>query len=129
MALRSRNKINVNFSMSGMTDIVFLLLLFFMLTSTLIAPNALKLLIPQQGQAADTEQAFPEVELQASGVILVDGKQVSFEQLGLVLDQKLAGEKDPALKLITAPGVTVRETVRVMNVAAKNNYKVVLKKE
>ncbi len=129
MALKSRNKINVNFSMSGMTDIVFLLLLFFMLTSTLIAPNALKLLIPQLGLAEDTNQSYPEVELRASGILLVDGKIVDFEQLVTVLNQKLAAENDPAIKLITAPGVTVKETVRVMNVAAKNNYKVVLKKE
>ena len=41
MALRSRNKISANFNMSSMTDIVFLLLIFFMLTSTLVSPNAL----------------------------------------------------------------------------------------
>ena len=129
MALKSRNKISVNFSMSGMTDIVFLLLLFFMLTSTLIAPNALKLLIPQQSLTEDTGESIPEVELRPSGIIMVDGTQVSFEQLGPVLNRKLARESDPAVKLITAPGVTVKETVKVMNVAATYNYKVVLKKE
>ena len=47
MAIKSRSKINPSFSMSSMTDIVFLLLIFFMVTSTLIAPNALKLLLPE----------------------------------------------------------------------------------
>ena len=46
MSLRSKNKVIANFSMSSMTDIVFLLLIFFMLTSTLVSPNALKLLLP-----------------------------------------------------------------------------------
>ena len=46
MALKSRNKVSPNFNMSSMTDIVFLLLIFFMLTSTLVSPNALKLLLP-----------------------------------------------------------------------------------
>ena len=46
MALRSRNKVSADFNMSSMTDIVFLLLIFFMLTSTLVSPNALKLLLP-----------------------------------------------------------------------------------
>ena len=46
MNLRGRNKVNPNFNMSSMTDIVFLLLIFFMLTSTLVSPNALKLLLP-----------------------------------------------------------------------------------
>jgi len=47
MALKRRNKVNAAFSMASMTDIVFLLLIFFMITSTLVAPNALKLLLPQ----------------------------------------------------------------------------------
>ena len=46
MNLKGRNKVNPNFNMSSMTDIVFLLLIFFMLTSTLVSPNALKLLLP-----------------------------------------------------------------------------------
>ena len=47
MAIKQRNKINAAFSMSSMTDIVFLLLIFFLVTSTLINPNALKLLLPK----------------------------------------------------------------------------------
>jgi len=129
MRIKSRNKIKTSFSLSGMTDIVFLLLLFFMLTSTLIAPNALKLLIPQAGQSVDIVQNIPEVELRHSGMILVDGRSVQFEQLGLILNQKLTGQTDPTIRLITAPDVTVKETVKIMNVAAVNNYKVVLLKK
>ena len=47
MKVKRRNKIDPNFNMSSMTDIVFLLLIFFMLTSTLVSPNALKLLLPK----------------------------------------------------------------------------------
>ena len=46
MALRSKNKVSAAFSMSSMTDIVFLLLIFFMLTSTLVTTNALDLVLP-----------------------------------------------------------------------------------
>lgn len=119
----------MKFSTSGMTDIVFLLLLFFMLTSTLIAPNALKLLIPQQGQSADVIPSVPEVELRNSGVIMVDGLRVDLIQLGAILNKKLTGQADPTIKLITGSGVTVKETVQVMNLAAEENYKVVLKKD
>ena len=129
MRIKSRNKISIHFSMSGMTDIVFLLLLFFMLSSTLIAPNALKLLLPQKGQPSDVSQTIPDVELQKNGIIIVDGKKVDFEQLSLVLNQKLANQNDPSIRLITGSGVTVKETVKVMNVAASYNYKVVLNKE
>lgn len=116
--------------MSGMTDIVFLLLLFFMITSTMIAPNALKLLLPQQGQsAAGVAESVPEVLLQATGIISIDGRTVNLEELGNILNGKLKGLSDPTFKLITTQDVNVKETVSVMNVAVKGNYKVVLIKE
>ncbi len=52
MALKSRNKVEVSYSVASMTDIIFLLLLFFMLTSTLVAPNAIKLLLPSKQSAS-----------------------------------------------------------------------------
>lgn len=129
MIIKSRNKVQVSFSMSGMTDIVFLLLLFFMITSTMIAPNALKLLLPQQGQSSGVTDTVPEVLLKGTGLMSVDGRTVSIEELSNILDRKLTGQSDPTFKLITASDVTVKETVSVMNVAVKNNYKVVLIKE
>ncbi|MEE1063760.1 MAG: biopolymer transporter ExbD, partial [Paludibacteraceae bacterium] len=47
MALKRRNKAEASFSMSSMTDIIFLLLIFFMLTSSVVHPNAIKLMLPQ----------------------------------------------------------------------------------
>jgi len=129
MRIKSRNKVEVNFSMSGMTDIVFLLLLFFMITSTMIAPNALKLLLPQQGQSTGISETVPEVQLRGTGIISIDGRTISIEELGSILNRKLSGKNDPTFKLITASDVTVKETVSVMNVAVKGNYKVVLIKE
>jgi len=129
MSIRSKNKVSVNFSMSGMTDIVFLLLIFFMLTSTLIAPNALKLLLPQAGQTASTESSVPKVVLQTDGRIIVDGRNVSFDQLEAVLRVRTSGQTDPAMRLITAKGVTVKETVKIMNLAAKLDVQVVLTKQ
>jgi biopolymer transport protein ExbD len=129
MRIKSRNKVEVSFSMSGMTDIVFLLLLFFMITSTMIAPNALKLLLPQQGISAGVSESVPEVLLQGTGIISIDGKTVNLDELAGILGRKLSGQNDPTFKLITAADVTVKETVNVMNVAVKGNYKVVLIKE
>ena len=50
MALKRRQKISPNFSMASMTDIIFLLLIFFMITSTMVSPNAIKVLLPQGKQ-------------------------------------------------------------------------------
>ena len=113
--------------MSGMTDIVFLLLIFFMLTSTLIAPNALKLLFPQRGQTVETTNVIPVVEIKPDGQVTLDGRIIAFENLETLLINKLAGQPEPTVTFIIEPRATVKESVRVMNIAARNNIKVVLK--
>jgi len=128
MALRSRNRVMDNFAMSGMTDIVFLLLIFFMLTSTLIAPNALKMLLPSKGRVTvQTEARIPTVTIHSGSRITVDGSNVAISELGRVLENRLLGVPEPTIRVVTSPSVSVGDAVRVMNVAAERNYTVVLK--
>lgn len=129
MALKPRNRVLDNFAMTGMSDIVFLLLIFFMLTSTLIAPNALKLLLPTRGQTVtiEGESRIPTVTIHSGSHITVDGKTVSLQDLGMVLESKLQGLPDPTIKVLTSPSVSVGDAVTVMNVAAERDYTVVLK--
>jgi len=128
MALKPRNRVLANFAMSGMTDIVFLLLIFFMLTSTLIAPNALKMLLPSRGQVTvQSESSVPTVTIHSGSRITVDGRTVTVTELGAVLDARLRGVPEPTIRIITSPSVSVGDAVRVMNVAAERDYTVVLK--
>jgi biopolymer transport protein ExbD len=128
MAIRNKNRVLNNFHMSGMTDIVFLLLIFFMLTSTLIAPNAVKLLMPSPGRTPVTvETNVPTVTVYSNSRITVDGVNTQLENLGTVLDAKLAGQPEPTVKVVTSPQVSVEDAVKVMNVAADRNYTVVIK--
>jgi len=128
MALRPRNRVMDNFAMSGMTDIVFLLLIFFMLTSTLIAPNALKMLLPSRGQTvSQNEPRVPTVTIHSDSRITVDGRTVRYEELGMILDERLRGDPEPTVKVVTSPYVSVGNAVKIMNVAAERNYTVVLK--
>jgi biopolymer transport protein ExbD len=128
MAIRNKNRVLNNFHMSGMTDIVFLLLIFFMLTSTLIAPNAVKLLMPSPGRTPVTvESSVPTVTVYSNTRITVDGVNIQLENLGAVLDAKLAGQSEPTVKVVTSPRVSVEDAVKVMNVAADRNYTVVIK--
>ncbi len=114
--------------MSGMTDIVFLLLIFFMLTSTLIAPNALKMLLPSRGQVTiQSESQIPTVTIYSGSRITVDGRTVSLVELGTILENKLTGVQDPTIKVVTSNSVSVGDAVQIMNVAAERNYTVVLK--
>ena len=128
MSIRNKNRVLNNFAMSGMTDIVFLLLIFFMLTSTLIAPNAIKLLMPSPGRTpVQVESTVPTVTIHNNSRITVDGITTSMENLGPILDSKLLGQDEPTVKVVTAPTVSVEDAVKVMNVAADRNYTVVIK--
>ncbi|MBN2486786.1 MAG: biopolymer transporter ExbD [Bacteroidales bacterium] len=125
MAISSRNKVNVSFSMSGMTDIVFLLLIFFMLTSTLIAPNAVKLLLPK---SSNQTQATPHVTVSITKDIeyYVGNKKVPFEQLEPLIVNQLRHRVEPTISLHADKSVPVEYVVKIMNIAKNNKYKVIL---
>ena len=125
MAISSRNKVSVQFSMSGMTDIVFLLLIFFMLTSTLIAPNAIKLLLPR---SSNQTQASPQVTVSITKEIdfYLGSEKIAFNQLETRLQQELKFRVEPTLSLHADKTVPVEYVVNVMNIAKRNKYKVIL---
>lgn len=125
MALRSSNKISVQFSMSSMTDIVFLLLIFFMITSTLIAPNALKLLLPQSNNQTRAKP-YTTVSITNDYKFYVETRQVPFSELEAVLQKKLKGVEDPTISLHVDKRVPVEEVVKVMNIAKDHKYKLIL---
>lgn len=129
MAISSRNKISVQFSMSGMTDIVFLLLIFFMLTSTLIAPNALKLLLPKSNNQTNAPQHVTvSITPDLKYYISVDGKQtpVSISTLEGQLHEQLKYRVEPTISLHADKSVPIEYVVKVMNIARRNKYKVIL---
>ena len=77
MAIKSRNKLDVAFNSSSMSDLVFLLLIFFMLTSTLVAPNAIKLMLPSSSSktmAKQTVTVYINEEEKAAKVIVPDNQ-------------------------------------------------------
>ena len=99
-----------------------------MLTSTLIAPNALKMLLPSRGQVTvQSESTIPTVTVYSGSRITVDGRTVSLSELGMVLEARLRGLPEPTIRIITSPSVSVGDAVKVMNVAAERDYTVVLK--
>lgn len=125
MSLRSRNKVSANFNMSSMTDIVFLLLIFFMLTSTLVSPNALKLLLPNS-KARTLEKQTVSVSITPEIDYYIGEKQIAFEQLEDELKLELAGQLEPAIVLHADKTVDIEYAVKVMDIAYRNKYKVVL---
>lgn len=125
MALKRGSKVNPNFSMSSMTDIVFLLLIFFMVSSTLVAPNALKLLLPQSNSQTPAKP-ITTVSITEDLRFFVEQTPVSIMDLEPILAQRLQGESEPTISLHVHRSVPMEEVVRVMNIAKDNRYKLIL---
>ena len=125
MALRSRNKVTPNFNMSSMTDIVFLLLIFFMLTSTLVSPNALKLLLPNS-KSKTLEKQTISISIDKNINFYIDENQVDINELETRLINILSSELEPAIILHSDKSVEIEHVVKVMDIAYRNNYKIVL---
>lgn len=127
MALKRRSKVNPNFSMSSMTDIVFLLLIFFMVTSTLIAPNALKLLLPKSSHQTSAS-AITTISITEDLNYYVETTQVPFEDIEGILQNRFQtqGVEEPTISLHCDQNIPVHAMVRVMNIAKDNKWKLIL---
>ena len=109
--------------MSSMTDIVFLLLVFFMLTSN--APNALDLLLPKaKGKSTNTQNV--SVTINKDLKYFVNNEQINKEYIEIELKKALEGQDKPTIILRAEESVAIKEAVNVMDIANRNNYKVIL---
>lgn len=125
MNLKGRNKVKPEFSMASMTDIVFLLLIFFMLTSPTITPEALDLLLPKaKGKTSNVQNV--SVSITKDLQIYIDKERISQSALEQELKQRLSGVEDPTIILRAEEGVPIEDAVHVMDIANRNDFKIVL---
>ncbi len=125
MDFGSRNKISTKFSMSSMTDIIFLLLIFFLLTSSAVTPHALDLLLPKSsGKTTNVQNVAVSITNELK--VYVNNKPVSFNSLESTLNSSLQGVENPTIVLRAEKSVPVDKVVRVMDIANRNKYKLIL---
>lgn len=130
MALKRRSKIEANFSMASMTDVIFLLLIFFMVTSTVVVPNAIKVNLPQAKQQTSAKP-LTRVTIDADlNYYVAFGnareKRVGFDDIAPFLMEQYAKEPEMFVALYADESVPYREIVKVLNIANENKYKMVL---
>ena len=131
MAIKTRNKIGVSFNSSSMSDLVFLLLIFFMLTSTLVAPNAIKLLLPSSSSKTMAKQTVT-VYINELFQYFVDETPVADDDLSAVIGSRIDGQTDATIVLRSDKSVPVQYVVNVIdavndiNNATQQNHKVIL---
>lgn len=131
MAYKRQTKVLADTAMSSMTDLVFLLLIFFLITSTLVNPNALKLMLPKStGQVSAKATVSVSIKDWQDGSytyhINGDEQPVPFTEVEDDLVDLLQNEEDPTFSIYAGESVPVKEVVSVMNIAKRNHYKVIL---
>ncbi|RLD58694.1 MAG: biopolymer transporter ExbD [Bacteroidetes bacterium] len=126
MAIESRHKTNKNFSMSGMSDIVFLLLIFFMITSTLIVPAAQDVQLPESNNQTQSNPVLV-VSIGQDKTIYVDDQVYVLSELEGVLRKKLENYGEaPTVRLNADRNLNMEEVFIFLDIAKRNRYKVIL---
>ena len=130
MSLKRRNKISPSFSMASMTDIIFLLLIFFMITSTMVTPNAIKVLLPQGKQQTSAKPLARVIIDQDLNYYTAFGNEdempIVLDELPVFLQECAAKEPEMYVALYADERVPYREIVGVLNIANENQFKMVL---
>ena len=125
MNIRGRNKVRPEFNMSSMTDIVFLLLIFFMLASTLVTTNAIDILLPKASGKTENKKSVA-VSITKDLRYYIDQKLVGESVLETELLAALTNKDQPTIVLRAEKTVPVDNVVKVMDIANRNKFKVIL---
>lgn len=125
MNIRGRNKVTPEFNMASMTDIVFLLLIFFMLASTMVTTNAIDILLPKASGKTENKKSI-SVSITKDLRYYVDQKLVGESVLENELLSVMSNQETPTIVLRAEKSVPVDNVVKVMDIANRNRFKVIL---
>lgn len=125
MNLRGRNKIDPSFNMSSMTDIVFLLLIFFMLTSTLVTVSAIDVVLPKAGGKTENSTTVA-VTVKGASQFYIDKTKVNSTDLELEILQRVGLDKKKTVVIRGDQDVAYKNVMRVIDIANRNKLKMIL---
>ncbi len=125
MNIRGRNKVTPEFNMASMTDIVFLLLIFFMIASTLVTTNAIDIILPKASGKTENKKSTA-VSIKKDLPYYIDQKRVGESVLENELVKALSTQEQPTIVLRAEKSVPVENVVKVMDIANRNKFKVIL---
>jgi len=125
MNLRGRNKVDPSFNMSSMTDIVFLLLIFFMLTSTLVTVSAIDVLLPKAGGKTENSKSVA-VSINSKSQFYIDKTLVSSANLEREILKSVGSDKKKTIVIRGDQDVAYKNVMKVIDIANKNKLKMIL---
>lgn len=130
MALKQRFNLEANFSMASMTDVIFLLLIFFMITSTIVVPNSIKVLLPKSQQQAQSKPVTRVTIDKDLNYYVANANErervISFDELTPFLQMVYTEDPDIFVALYADEEVPYREIVKILDIANQNKFKMVL---
>jgi biopolymer transport protein ExbD len=129
MNIRRRNRLTSEVSTSSLNDIMFFLLLFFLITSTLVSPNVMKLLLPKADSGKAMSKQNITLSVSSDLQYYIENKPVAVEALEPTLLQALAGKPEPTVILKVDKTVQIQNLVDLLNIGNRNKIKMVLATE
>lgn len=131
MSLKKRNRVEATFAMSSMTDLVFLLLLFFVMASTMSSPNDIKINLPTARAKQATRPQVAKVSIDNLGNYFValdkeKAVQIDPESLDGYLSTIQASDSTMYIALHADEDVAYKEVVRVLDIANEHSMKLVV---
>ena len=122
---KNKNKVSTEFNMSSMTDIVFLLLIFFMLTSTMVTTNALDIVLPKAKGKTDSNKNV-SVTIYKDLAFFIDKNPVEETNLENALIAIMGSTENKAVVLRAEKSVPHEKVIYVMDIAYRNGLKMVV---
>lgn len=118
MRIRERREISSEMGMSSMTDIIFILLIFFMMVSTLVHPSALNLTLPSNAKAvkkpASTDH-LDDIGITATGSFILNGVTNNADQIKMFLERNIIKKKDYKVTVSPDTKAPVEKVVQILD--------------
>ena len=126
MKIRRNKHFKPEVSTSSLNDIMFFLLLFFLIVSTLANPNVIKLLLPSSNASQNINKQQITISVTEGKQYFIDNNQVSISQIEPILKSKMAGIDEPTVVLRFAKTLSVQDLVDVLEIGTRLQVKMLL---
>jgi len=126
MSIKRKRRFHAEVATSSLSDIMFFLLLFFLIISTLANPNVIKMTLPKSKTNEKTNKQYISLSVTEDKKFYIDKQPVLFEALESTLMSKIGGQKDQTVIVRIPFNLQVQDLVDVLQIGVKNNLKFVI---
>lgn len=126
MSIKRKRRFHAEVATSSLSDIMFFLLLFFLIISTLANPNVIKMTLPKAKSNEKTNKQLISLSVTEDKKFYIDKQEVDFENLETSLMSKIGTDKEQTVVVRIPFNLQVQDLVDVLQIGVKNNLKFVI---